>query len=88
MVVPPLSTTETSIDGVERLVNEDESVDDGTAMSGRDGEASVGDGEVERSVVGSDVEVEGLSELRSDLIEGLIRPVAEPVENASIEESL
>ena len=88
MVVPPFSTTETSVDGVERLVNEDESVDDGTSVSWRDGEVSVGDGEVERSIVRRDVEVEGLSELRSDLVESLIRPVAEPVEDASIEESL
>jgi len=88
VVVPSLSTTETRVDGVERLMDEDESVDDGTAMSGRDGEVSICDGEVERSIVRRDVEIEGLSELRSDLVQSLIRPVAEPVEDTSIEKSL
>jgi hypothetical protein len=81
-----LLATETSVDGVHRLMDMDEGVDDGESVGRGQRKLAVSDGEGCRGLVGSNVEIESLGELVADLVESLIGPVSEPVENASVEE--
>ena len=79
VVVATLAAAEALIDAVQRLVNVNQSIDDSGPVNGRHDKLTVCDWEGAGRIVRGEVQVKGLSELHSDLIEGLVGPVSKPV---------
>ncbi|GJC94168.1 hypothetical protein ColKHC_02994 [Colletotrichum higginsianum] len=74
------------VESLKGVVDVDHGVDDGLAVRGGQAEAAVRDRDgIRRLEVGA-VQVHRLGEFVADLEEGLIGPVAEPVEHATVEQ--
>lgn len=63
-----------------------ESIDNGSTVKGRHRQTAVSNREVGGWVVRRKIEVEGVREFHTDLIQSLVRPVTKPIQHATIEQ--
>jgi len=86
VVVATLTATETLVDMVQRLMNINQSVDDGGSVDGWHSKFAVRDWEGPGRVIRGEIQVESESELHSNLVEGLVGPIPKPIQHTTIEQ--
>lgn len=87
MIVLPLSLGQLRRQALHRLMDVHHSVDNGLSMRWWDRKVTINNWEGCVGYIGCHIKIESLSELKANLVEGLVRPVTKPVEYTAVEKS-